>query len=206
VKNDFAKIFLSLVVILSAASCTPIGLLAGAGATVGVASMQEGGFSTAASDAAIKVKIINMWINNDFDIYRKLNMTVKEGRVLLTGSVPTADMRVEAVRLAWKVKDVKQVLNEIMVDQGSDFGTTVKDSVITGSLKTRIMFDKNINSINYTIETNNGNLYLMGIARSQEELDKVIDYARNTKDVKNVINYVRVSGDTKVQDEPVINN
>lgn len=198
--NNFAKICTVMLVGFVTSSCVPAALLIGAGATVGVASMQEGGLTTAASDTTIKMKIINNWVNNDFDIYQKLNVTVKEGRVLITGSVPNPDMRVEAVRLTWKVSGVKQVLNEIMVDNENDFGTMVSDSVITGSLKTRVMFDKQINSINYNIETNNGNIYLMGIARSQDELDRVIDYARNTKDVKNVINYVRVSGQAKVED------
>lgn len=207
-KNNYFKFFILFSIAAILNSCAPVAIALGAGATVGVASMQEGGLFTAASDAKIKVQIMNNWVNSDFDIFRKLNITVKEGRVLITGSVPDADMRVEAVRLAWKVEGVKQVLNEISVDNQNDFGTTVSDSIITGSIKTRVMFDKKINSINYNIETNNGNVYIIGIARNQEELDKVIDYARNTKDVKNVINYARVSGTTKVGDkkeEPVKN-
>ena len=192
-KKIFLKSGVALLLMLSASSCSPVSLALGAGAVVGSAAMQEGGIEVAAEDTAIKVSIIDSWVREDFDIFRNLDLTVKEGRVLITGSVQSPDMRVEAVRLVWKAKGVKQVLNEIMVDE-EPMGiiSMVSDKVISGSLKTRIMFDKEINSLNYSVDTNKGNIYLMGVARSQEELDKVIDYARKTKNVQNVVNYVRL--------------
>ena len=177
--------------ILSA--CTPLGVVAGAGASVGLAAVQEGGIKTAAKDTMIELKIADAWAKYNFDMFRKLDMTVKEGRVLITGSVSDPDMRVEAVRLAWKVDGVNQVLNEIMVDDNEAVTALLTDSIITGSIRTKIMFDKHIRSINYNVDTANGNVYLMGIAKDQEELDLVIDYARNTNLVTNVVNYVRLS-------------
>jgi len=193
VRKYFYRISAVILLAVGASACTPVTLAVGAGTAVGTAAMQEGGITTAAKDTAIKLKISDAWIKYNFDMYRNLNMNVKEGRVLITGVVPNPDMRVEAVRLAWKVDGVKQVLNEINVENNPDTITTlIKDSVITGSLRTKIMFDKHINSINYNVDTNNGNIYLMGVAKDQEELDRVIDYARNTSNVSNVINYVRL--------------
>ena len=53
-------------------------------------------------------------------------------------------------------------------------------------------FDKRILSINYNIETVNQIIYIMGIAQNQEELDRVIQHAKNIANVKKVINYVRI--------------
>ena len=50
-------------------------------------------------------------------------------------------------------------------------------------------FDKYIQSINYSIETVHGAVYLMGVAQSQEELDRVIKLARRIKGVSEVISY-----------------
>ena len=47
--------------------------------------------------------------------FTKLNLTVNQGRVLITGIVQNPDDRVEAVRLAWQVEGVTQVINEIRV-------------------------------------------------------------------------------------------
>jgi len=181
---------LAAVALLS--GCDPFSLAVGAGASVGVASQQEGGIRTAVTDDAIQLKIADLWFKKDFEMFRKLNVTVKEGRVLLTGSVPTADMRVEAVRLAWQADGVKQVLNEISVDEGGGVKGAVFDSWITSSLKTKLMFDKYIQSINYNIDTVNGNVYLMGVAQNQKELARVMDYARNISHVHNVVSYVRL--------------
>jgi osmotically-inducible protein OsmY len=183
-----------------------LGLAVGAGATAGVAVAQEGGITGAVTDTSIQLQINNLWVKNNFDMFRKLDMTVKEGRVLITGSVPSPDMRVEAIRLAWQVEGVKQIINEITVDEGHGIGGLVTDSWVTSSLKTKFMFDKYIQSINYNVETVNGNVYLMGIAQDQRELDRAMEHARNTRYVKNVVNYMRLRGEKPVGvQEPVSN-
>jgi len=184
------KVFVFSALLLSA--CSPVSMVAGMGATVGVAASQEGGIRGAVTDSAIQLKITDLWLKHDFDMYRKLSLTVKEGRVLITGSVPDPDMRVEAVRLAWQADGVKQVLNEISVDKGGGIKGSVTDTWITTDLRTRLMFDKYIESINYNVDTASGTVYLMGIAQDQKELDRVIDYARNTEHVNNVVSYVRL--------------
>ncbi len=172
-----------------------VGLAVGAGATAGVAAAQEGGIPTAASDAAIRLNIADAWFKKDTQMFSKLSMTVKEGRVLITGSVPSPDQRVEAIKLAWQVNGVRQVINEIRVDNGDGFKGYMTDTWVTTNLKSRILLDKYIQSINYTIETVGGVVYLMGVSQDQKELERVIDYARNTKYVQNVVSYVRMRGE-----------
>ena len=204
--NFFTKFLLVSSCVFLTSACTPVGVAAGAGASVGLAVVQEGGVKGALSDTAIQFKIADAWIKYDFDMYRKLDLTVKEGRVLITGSVPDPDKRVEAVRLAWQADGVKQVLNEIMVDDGGGLGGVVKDSWITSSIRTKIMLDKNVKSVNYTVDTANGNVYIMGIAQDKKELSRVVDYARNTSNVSNVVNYVRLKVDPVKQHHPVALN
>jgi osmotically-inducible protein OsmY len=177
--------------------CSPVGLAMGAGASVGLAAAQEGGIRSAVTDNAIQLKIADLWIKHNFDMYRKLSATVKEGRVLVTGSVPNPDMRVDAIRLVWQADGVRQVLNEVTVDNGKKDKVdavkgTVSDAWISSNIKTRLMLDKYVESINYNIDTANGNVYLMGVAQDQKELDRVLDYARTTNHVNNVVSYVRL--------------
>jgi osmotically-inducible protein OsmY len=181
---------LSAVVLLS--GCDPVSLAVGTGATIGVASEQEGGVRGAITDNAIQLKIADLYIKKDFTMFRKLNVTVKEGRVLLTGSVPNPDMRVEAVRLAWQADGVRQVLNEVTVDDGSGIKGAVVDGWVTSNIKAKLMFDKYVQSINYNIDTVNGNVYVMGVAQNKKELERVMDYARNAGHVHNVVSYVRL--------------
>ena len=173
---------------------TGCGVATGVGATVGVASAQEGGLPAAATDLKIQTQINSLWFQSNVDMFRKLDLTVEQGRVLITGVVQDPQHRVEAVRLAWQPNGVKQVINEIRVAESDGFPGYARDTWITTRLRGKIILEQSVQSINYTIDTVQGVVYLMGIAQSQAELNKVIDIARNVSGVKQVVSYVKFAG------------
>ncbi len=175
--------------------CTVTGLAVGAAASTGIAAAQEGGISGAVSDTVIKAKINDAWLNYDVSTFGKLSTTVEQGRVLITGVVQDPNHRVEAVRLAWQVKGVKQVINEIRVADSEGFTGFVRDKWITSRLRTAITIDRVVQSINYSIDTVQGVVYLMGYAQSQAELNRVIETARTISNVKQVVSYVKFAGE-----------
>lgn len=181
---------------LPLSGCTVVGLAAGAGASLGIASQQEGGISSAAEDVKIKAMIGDKWFKYKVDTFSKLSTTVDQGRVLITGVVQNPDDRVEAVRLAWQVDGVKQVINEIRVADSEGVPGFVRDKWITTRLRTELTFTKNVGAINYSIDTVQGTVYLMGVARNQEELDRVIALARSIPNVKQVVSYVKPLGES----------
>lgn len=176
-------------------ACSFFGLALGAAATTGIAASQEGGISRAVSDGVIKAKINDAWINYNFDTFSKLSTTVEQGRVLITGVVQEPEARVEAVRLAWQVKGVKQVINEIRISESKGITGFVKDKWITSRLRTAITIDRGVQSINYSIDTVQGVVYLMGYAQNRAELNRVIETARTISGVKQVVSYVKMVGE-----------
>lgn len=181
--------------LIALSACTPVGLAAGAAATTGIAAAQEGGINRAVSDSWIKAQINHAWLQYDVDTFAKLGTTVKQGRVLITGVVQNPEARVEAVRLVWQVEGVKQVINEIRVANSEGVKGFVTDNWISSRLRTAILFDKQVQSINYTIDTVQGVVYLMGFAQNQTELNRVIETARTISGVKQVVSYVKLVGD-----------
>lgn len=188
----FAVYGLSLIAL---SGCTPLGIATGVGATAGVAIAQEGGMKRAASDVAIQAHINDLWFRHNVETFSKLDMTVNNGRVLLTGVVQDPEERVEAVRLAWQPKGVKQVINEIQIAEGEGIVGFARDSWISTRLRTVLTVNKEVQSINYSIDTVQGIVYLMGVAQDQAELNRVIEIARTTPDVKRVVSYVKMLGD-----------
>lgn len=182
------------VLALSSVAVLPgcVGAVVGAGATVGTAAMEERGIEGAADDTLIRARINELWSAADERMWRKVGLQVHSGRALLTGHVDTPDMRTEAVRLAWQAKGVREVINEIQISDGSGVGGFARDTFISTELKTKLLFDSKVSSINYSIETVAGVVYLIGIAQSQEELDRVTNYARNLEYVKKVVSYVTI--------------
>ena len=84
------------------------------------------------------------------------------------------------------------MINEIKVTEEGSVGNYARDVWISTQLRTKILFDKEISSINYNIETVDQTVYLMGIAQDQAELDRVTAHARNLAHVRKVISHVRI--------------
>ena len=167
-----------------------VGLAVGAGATAGTAAMQERGLGGAIDDTVIQTKITSAYFANDVN-FKLISVKVHEGRVLLTGTAPKPEDRVEAVRHAWKVKGVKSVINEIAVQDDSGILDLARDKWVTAQLRLKITFDGKIKAINYAIDTVNGTVFLMGIAQNEEELALVRNHARSIDYVRRVISHVR---------------
>ena len=157
-------------------------------------SAQERGFKTGVKDTVTLAKINQNWIEHDFNIFAKISAKVVEGRVLLTGTVPKSDDRIEAVRLTWQIDGVNEVLNEIEVADKSDLLDVTRDAWVTAQLRIKLTVDGEIKAINYAIDTVNGTVYLMGIAQDSTELQRVTAHVRNLKYVRRIVSYVRLKG------------
>ena len=178
----------SLSILVSA--CAPA--VVGGASTVGVAAAQDRGLSGAAEDTGIRLEINHLWFQESEVLFRKVQLQVQEGRVLLSGAVPSPEVRVDAVRLSWQVPGVKEVINEIEVDNETTLTDKARDVVIASKLKGRLIGDQDVSSINYSIEVVNQSIFLIGVAQSQAELDRVIAHAKDISYVRRVKNYVRV--------------
>ena len=172
-----------------------VGLAVGAGATAGTAAMQDRGLGGVIDDTVIHGKVTSAYFANDVK-FKLIAANVHEGRVLLTGTVPKPEDRVDAVRHAWKVEGVKTVINEIMVEDDSGVLDLARDKWVSTQLLLKITFDSKIKAINYAIDTVNGTVYLMGVAQNEWELSLVSNHARSLDYVRRVVSHVRIKSDT----------
>lgn len=178
-------------------ACSSTAVVAGAGATSTVAASEERGLGGALTDSRIKTVINYYWFDADPEMHAGLSVSVHEGRALLTGVVKNEAERDEAVRLAWKAGGVKEVINEILIDPSGSSGTFARDTWITAKLRSRLLFDKDISGINYTIDTVRGTVHLIGIAQNRKELEKVLNHARTMDYVERVVNHVVLKTDPR---------
>ena len=187
-----AAVALSVIVLLGASLQGCVSAAIGAGATAGAATMEERGLSGVADDRALRLRINALLSDKDERLWRKVGMQVYMGRVLLTGTVETGAMRADAVRLAWSAKGVKEVINELQLADPGGVSGFARDTWISTQLKFALLFDKQVSSINYSIETVRGTVYLIGLAQGRVELDRVMNHARGLSYVKKVVNYVQI--------------
>lgn len=184
------SIFLSAAFVLN--GCIQAALTGATG--VGYSVAQERTMGEAIDDVSILTEIKSEYVQKDVNhLFHDINIEVHEGRVLLTGIVEKPEHRKDAVRLAWQPDNVREVINEIQVSsKGENPKEYARDSWITAQIKARLLVYKDIKSINYSVETVNGTVYLMGVAQSKKELDDVAYVASKVKGVNKVISHARI--------------
>ena len=175
---------------LALAACSPGAVAVGAGATVGATAVQERGIEGAASDTWIRAEINRRLLAHSGELFLDVHLQVQDGRVLLSGRVPDAKARVEAVRIAWLSDGVREVINEMEADDDETFGDYARDRWIETRLRAKLLGDKAVNSLNISIESVNQSVYLIGIARSEDELSRVVGHAKTVPYVRRVVSYL----------------
>lgn len=176
--------------------CAPVAYM-GAATGMTTCASEERTLKTVWTDADIKARIQVEWSHYKSDLGHQLDIVVHQGQVLLTGVVDKPQTQIEAVRLVWKVPGVKQIIDETTVGEESNFGEFAQDSWISTQLKSSILVDDKIRSLNYNVQTVSGVIYLMGIAQNKKELDQVTHYARHIDGVKKVVSHVVIKGQEK---------
>tara|TARA_B110000093_G_scaffold175054_1_gene208964 strand:+ start:138 stop:647 length:510 start_codon:yes stop_codon:yes gene_type:complete len=153
---------------------------------------EERSFNNYVADTIILAQLKNEYFTNNENIFFFVSVDVLEGRVMLTGSVEQIDERIEATKLAWGIEGVNEVINEIQISNDEDILDYADDLVMKTKINAKLLLEKSILSLNYSIEVVNGVVYLIGIAQNQKELDAVIEISKKTYGVTSVISYVRL--------------
>jgi osmotically-inducible protein OsmY len=184
----------ALLVLLSQTSCVPVAVIGGAGA-LGYTAAQDRTIGETVDDASIEAQINAQLVASERrKDYTHISEDSVNGRVLLTGSVPSREAKVNAYNIAWQAKGVKEVINELKVDSNAKFSARqyASDVWISTQIESRLLFTKDIRSVNYSVETIDGVVYLMGVAQSKQELDTVTQIASEVSGVQKVVSYVKI--------------
>jgi osmotically-inducible protein OsmY len=176
-------------------SCVPIV------STIGVVSLgahnKEKGIGTTINDNIIKTKISNLIFKLDENLIADTNVFVNNGTVLFTGTVKLPEVRIEITKIAWSVKGVKEVNNEIQIIDQSSIKNIARDIASVGEIRARLISDKSINSLNFSVDVVNDKVYLSGVAKDKNEMLRVKDHATSARFVKEVYNYIILDNDPR---------
>jgi len=191
--NIILSLFLSVLIPITLGGC---GVAVGAGAAASTAAMEERGLSTAIDDKLIQARINAKWLETDPSLFLDLSSSVHEGRVLLAGNVEKPEHRIAAVRIAWAINGVREVINQIEIHDRSSVVDLARDAWITTKLTIKLTVDNRIKAINYSIDTVNGHVFIMGIAQDKAELERVQAHAQDVGYVRRVTSYTVLKNDT----------
>lgn len=194
-KNTFYS--LSLLLLLS--SC--VETVAATVASPVVMSMGERNFYETRSDLLTDIKVSYSIARKDKRKHlKKVHAKVQEGRVLLTGYVLNKAHKEEATDIVWKIKGVREVIDEIQVIKNPweiTLASKTKDNLVANAVRTKLLASRKVRSINYDVVNSNGIVYLFGIAQNQDELNLAAKKASKVAGVKKVVSHVLLKYDDR---------
>ncbi|WP_425410595.1 BON domain-containing protein [Hyphococcus sp.] len=124
--------------------------------------------------------------------YNDIDLTLYEGRLMLTGTMRSEEGRRKLIANAWKADGVDEVIDEIIIADKTSMGQGFEDARIDKTLRARLIADGDVSSGDYKMSVSRAIVYLLGSARSQKELDAAVQQARSVSGVEKVVSHVAI--------------
>jgi osmotically-inducible protein OsmY len=164
----------------------------GAVAGVGVYAVQDRTIGEGIDDASASQQVKMRLMAADSGAFQEVDVEVAGGNLLLSGAVPTEEHKQAAETIARSAGTIDNVYNEIFVGPHSSLVRNAQDELITAQIRTRLTASPSVRAININIETFQGNVYLMGTARSEHELQRAAEIASVVGGVRRVVSFMQV--------------
>ena len=175
---------LLLVALLSALQgCFPIvaaGL--GAGALAGADRRTMG---SQLEDTTIESKAASQ-IRSQYKDTVHVNVTSFNRYALITGEVPSEEIKAGVEKIVSGVSNVKSVSNELLLAEPSSLAKRSNDSLITSNVKLRFLNNKTFQPDHVKVVTEANVVFLMGLVY-HKEAEAAADIASNSKAVDRVV-------------------
>jgi osmotically-inducible protein OsmY len=189
-----AIIFCELTLLLFCTACDPVTLAFGGTAIVGATAVRNrDGITGTVSDTKLQATINHVLFTEDKELFDSVELSVKHGMVIVIGYVKDSSQRDRIIEIVKSVKGIVEIYDEVKIQQIPKAADLAKDSNITSRIKSALLFDGNVSSLNYDITTVKGIVYICGTAQSKYERDVVLNHTRTTFGVNKVVAYVKVN-------------
>ncbi|WP_110668376.1 BON domain-containing protein [Salinicola halophilus] len=115
-----------------------------------------------------------------------VNVDSYNSNVLLTGQVPSDELKQKAGEIARNVRSVRQIHNELMVSANTPISQRMNDTWITGRIKANLVANDQVDANLIRVITENGTVYLMGMV-SQAQASEVVAAASGVGGVQRIV-------------------
>tara|TARA_B100001121_G_C18462723_1_gene514076 strand:+ start:160 stop:738 length:579 start_codon:yes stop_codon:yes gene_type:complete len=176
------KKLISVIIIILFTSCSSVGRF-GAGVDI---TFDPRTIGMQIDDTIMQKNLSARLALKDKRYFLSIQSEVRDGNIFLSGKVDEPEEKIKITKMAWETKGVRSVKNAITIKGQGNFKATAKDILITSQLRTALIFNKKTKARNYTLETINKNIYIFGIAMSQDEKKEVINEANKIYDVEKI--------------------
>ena len=194
-KNNFIKILFLIFLTNSCVGTSSQGVF-GTGVSV---ALDPRSLGTQIDDNIMQKNLTTRLLIKDKKYILSINTKVLDGRIFITGEVVATEEKLQITKMAWETMGVRSVKNDLIIKSEFNFQQSAKDLLITSQLRTALIFNKNIKSTNYNIDTYKKKIYIYGIAQTKDERKEVVKEAKAILDVESVIASILLVEDLRIQ-------
>ena len=142
-------ILLSFIVLTGCVGYSSSGIL-GTGVSI---ALDPRSLGTQIDDSIMQQNLRAKLLSTDKSYIISVKTKILDGRIFLTGKVNTVEDKLKITKLAWEIKGARSVKNDLRIKEEFNFKRSAKDLLITAQLRTAIIGNKKIKSVNYNIDT-----------------------------------------------------
>lgn len=148
---------------------------------------------TDVSDSAITASVKSALLADAVVKGLDVQVETRKGTVQLSGFVDSQAQIDQAVVLTRAVSGVNYVENGITLKGGAgSMGTQLDDTAVTGRVKTALLADPDIKSLDISVLTSQGTVQLTGFVKNKAQIDKAVALAGAAEGAKTVKNELMV--------------
>jgi osmotically-inducible protein OsmY len=199
-----SKIMVRIALVLTAlglmTGCEWVSTAVNTGIDFGVMLAADRTIYNVMDDYSIKSEITSAFV--DEALVLSISTDIYQGMVMLTGTVRDEKDKSKAEKLARRVKGVRELFNEIQVTTEGGVTSAVADIIMENKLKAKLVFAAGLTSINFRWRAVNSVIYFMGMAKSREELDRVVTLARMSG-VSKIVTHVFLTDQLAFEGAPI---
>jgi hyperosmotically inducible protein len=148
---------------------------------------------TEIDDSVIVSKVRSALLSNEDVKSFDIKVTANKGIVMLSGFVDSQAQINHGINVASTVEGVKSIDNKLSIKEGKQtIGNKVDDSVITTGVKSALLGDATMKSLDVSVTTRKGEVELSGFVDNDIQLARAMDVAKGIDGVTQVVNHMSV--------------
>jgi hyperosmotically inducible protein len=148
---------------------------------------------TEIDDSVIVGKVRSALLSTEDIKSYDIKVTANKGIVMLSGFVDSQAQVNHGINVASAVEGVKSIDNKLSLKEGKQtIGNKVDDSVITTGVKSALLGDTTMKSLDVSVTTRKGEVELSGFVDNDIQLARAMDVAKGVDGVTQVVNHMSV--------------
>jgi hyperosmotically inducible protein len=148
---------------------------------------------TEVDDSVVSTKVRTALMSNEDIKSLDIKVTTRKGEVMLSGFADNQAQIDRSVAVAKSVEGVTSVDNKLSLKEGKQtVGNKIDDSVITAQVKSALLGDPTMKSLDVSVTTRKGEVQLSGFVDNDTQLTHAVDVAKGIDGVSSVVNHMSI--------------